>query len=179
MRWAKTNGRRHRAMSGRQRQLGWRAMTGLAFCGAATGFTVPAIASSLVQQEKREPAVRLLPAPRLPSSETDPTPSVAIPSAPPSVAQPSPLGMSKLEQKEFRRLQRSYRAAAKKDGLGASAPAAAPGYVPAPTTSPSPAPSSPPPAKQPEGREPKASAEGGRTGGVEGPQQSSSPPKQK
>jgi hypothetical protein len=64
---------------GKQPHLGPRAFLGLALCGAALGFTVPAIASSLIQQERRQPAVRLLPAPHLPRTPVQPTGTSAVP----------------------------------------------------------------------------------------------------
>jgi hypothetical protein len=74
----------------RRSHLGWRSLASLVFCGAVAGFAIPTIASSLVQQVKHEPAVRLLPAPRLPASETQPAPpdSVPIPTPAPSPIQP-------------------------------------------------------------------------------------------
>ncbi len=60
-----------------QSQIGWRALLALAATGALAGFTVPAIASSLIQQERHQPSVRLLRAPRIPPSETQTPPSEA------------------------------------------------------------------------------------------------------
>jgi hypothetical protein len=52
--------------------IGWRALLALTFSGAVAGFALPAIISSLIRQERHQPTVRLLRAPRLPSSETQP-----------------------------------------------------------------------------------------------------------
>lgn len=164
------------SMTAKHSQLGWRIMTGLVLCGAAAGFTVPAIGSSLVQQEKREPAVRLLPAPRLPSSETQPIPSTTLPVEPVPTAPPRPLGLSRAEQREFRQFQHSYKTI-KKDEPGTSAPAA-PVYVPTVPTS-SPPSSSSTPKKQPTAKGPKASTGSGQTGGTEAQPPSSPQSKQK
>jgi hypothetical protein len=92
---------------GTQSQIGWRALLTLACCGATAGFAVPAIVSSLVQQERRQPSVRLLRAPRLPSSETQiPLPESAIASGrrAGSIAVPRPL-----TRRELRELERKER----------------------------------------------------------------------
>lgn len=60
-----------------QSHVGWRALLALVCSGALAGFVVPTIASSLVRQERRQPSVRLLRAPRLPASETQITPPEA------------------------------------------------------------------------------------------------------
>jgi hypothetical protein len=89
----------------RRSHLGWRSLASLVFCGAVAGFAIPTIASSLVQQVKHEPAVRLLPAPRLPASETQPVPpnSVPIPTPAPypiqTVRAPKALTRRELERK--------------------------------------------------------------------------------
>lgn len=96
-------------MARKQSQIGWRALAALTCSGAAIGFAVPAIAILLVHQEEQQPAVRLLPAPRLPRSETQPPPTYtsATPSAPP-VPVPRPRGLTthQLEQKARRAASR-------------------------------------------------------------------------
>ncbi len=94
-------------MSNQRSQIGWRALTGLAFCGAALGFTVPAIGTSLAQQERQQPPVRLLPAPRIPPSEAQPesTGTTPLPTVP---AQVKPLRAIRAEQKMIRRLHESH-----------------------------------------------------------------------
>jgi hypothetical protein len=47
-------------------RLGARTIAALVLSGAAVGFAVPALASSLIRQERHQPHVRLLPAPRIP-----------------------------------------------------------------------------------------------------------------
>ncbi len=90
---------------GAQAKIGWRALLALACSGALAGFTVPAIATSLVQQEKQQPKVRLLRAPRIPSSETQiPSPesrTSAIQQTAP-IRAPQPLTLSQLEKKARR-----------------------------------------------------------------------------
>jgi hypothetical protein len=90
---------------GTEAKIGWRALFALAFSGVLAGFTVPAIATSLVQQEKQQPKVRLLRAPRLPSSETQlPSPesrTSAIQQTAP-IRTPQPLTLSQLEKKARR-----------------------------------------------------------------------------
>jgi len=90
---------------GTQAKIGWRALLALACSGTLAGFTVPAIATSLVQQEKQQPKVRLLRAPRIPSSETQiPSPEPRTPAiqhtAP--IRAPQPLTLSQLEKKARR-----------------------------------------------------------------------------
>jgi hypothetical protein len=60
-------------VSGRSSHLRPRGLVALVLCGAAIGFTLPAIAKSFIQQERREPDVRLLPAPHVPRIETQST----------------------------------------------------------------------------------------------------------
>lgn len=90
---------------GAQAKIGWRALLALACSGALAGFTVPAIATSLVQQEKQQPKVRLLRAPRIPSSETQiPVPesrTSALTHTTP-IRAPQPLTLSQLEKKARR-----------------------------------------------------------------------------
>lgn len=90
---------------GTEAKIGWRALFALACSGTLAGFTVPAIATSLVQQEKQQPKVRLLRAPRLPSSETQiPSPesrTSAIQKTTP-IRAPQPLTLSQLEKKARR-----------------------------------------------------------------------------
>lgn len=96
-----------------RRQIGWRALLALACSGAVAGFTLPAIASSLVQQERQQPAVRLLRAPRLPSSETQ------IPQSE-SAAPPEPktgLTLHQLEQRARRTAPRIPSARAKHQSI--------------------------------------------------------------
>jgi hypothetical protein len=160
-------------MTSNYSQPGWRVLTSLAFCGAAAGFIVPAIGSSLVQQEKRQPAVRLLPAPRLPASETEPSLPGGRPDVPPPAANMKPLRISKLEQQELRQFQRDYRAEIKRATRGASGPVVSPTpYTPTPAPPAAPANSNPPKStsgKQPGSTEkqPKTSTGSGDTGGTE------------
>jgi len=89
---------------GIQAKIGWRALLALACSGTLAGFTVPAIATSLVQQEKQQPKVRLLRAPRIPSSETQipsPESKAAIQHTAP-IRAPQPLTLSQLEKKARR-----------------------------------------------------------------------------
>lgn len=73
-------------------------MTALAFCGAVAGFMLPTIASSLVQQVKHEPAVRLLPVPRTPASAT----------LPPSPATPAEQSTAPVTRLTTKQLERKY-----------------------------------------------------------------------
>ena len=98
-----------------QAKIGWRAMLALACSGTLVGFTVPAIATSLVQQEKQQPKVRLLRAPRIPSSETRPPQNE-------SAARPrsqTGLTLSQLEQRARRTAPRIPSARANRQSLAA------------------------------------------------------------
>lgn len=88
-----------------QSRIGWRGLLALGCSGAVAGFTVPAIASSLIQQERRQPSVRLLRAPHLSTSETQiPQPESEI--APGARTTPSktpqPLTLGQLEKRARR-----------------------------------------------------------------------------
>lgn len=61
-------------MRRRGSQVGGRALLALACSGAALGFAVPALATSLIHEERKQPAVRLLPAFKVPKSATQPPP---------------------------------------------------------------------------------------------------------
>lgn len=98
---------------GTQAKIGWRALLALACSGTLAGFTVPAIATSLVQQEKQQPKVRLLRAPRLPSSETRPPQSESA--APPRSQ--TGLTLSQLEQRARRTAPRIPSARANRQSL--------------------------------------------------------------
>ncbi len=116
-------------MAGGRSRLGWRGLAGLAISGAAVGFTVPAIGSSLAQRERRQPAIRLLPAPRVPPSETQPSPSDTGPASSVPSLPVRPLGPSRAELQSLRREQRTHHIVA------------VPQKVEAPTSSDSPTPS--------------------------------------
>jgi hypothetical protein len=76
--------------------LGWRSLTILVLCGAVAGFAVPTIASSLVQQVRHEPGVRLLPAPHTPTSAT-------VQAAPPTPASQANAPVTRLTTKQLER----------------------------------------------------------------------------
>ena len=99
-------------MASARQQLGWRALAGLGLCGVVVGFALPAIAGSLIRRERQQPAVRLLPAPRLPGSETQPTSPPQTPTLPLSTPRVRPLGLSARERRELRRYEETRRAAA-------------------------------------------------------------------
>jgi hypothetical protein len=98
---------------GTQAKIGWRALLALACSGTLAGFTVPAIATSLVQQEKQQPKVRLLRAPRLPSSETRPLQSESA--APPESQ--TGLTLSQLERRVRRTAPRIPSARANRQSI--------------------------------------------------------------
>jgi hypothetical protein len=79
--------------------LGWRAMIGLLCCGAATGFALPAIASSLTSHEGHQRSVRILPLPRVPTDETQlPIPPVSSHPTPYGGRPIKPLSQRQLKQ---------------------------------------------------------------------------------
>jgi hypothetical protein len=55
-----------------RRTLGWRALAGLVCSGAVAGFAVPVAAISLARHGRQQPTVRLLPAPPIPKTTTQP-----------------------------------------------------------------------------------------------------------
>jgi hypothetical protein len=100
-------------MGSTRTRLGWQALVGVGLCGAVVGFAVPSIAASLIRRERQQPSVRLLPAPRLPESETRPSlPGEATPSTPATLTPSRKLGMSKAERRALSRLRQSGRATA-------------------------------------------------------------------
>ena len=151
-------------MSSSHSQVGWRALTALAFCGAAVGFTVPAIGTSLAQQEKQQPAVRLLPAPHIPPSETQPEPTGTTP-LPTTPVRIRPLRPTRAEQRLTQRLRESR--------VGMAGKVQAPQRAQAPTEAVPPKAEGPVPATSKEGKsggtEPKARTEPRETGGPQAP----------
>lgn len=151
-------------MSSRYSQMGWRALTALAFCGAAVGFTVPAIGTSLARQERQQPAVRLLPAPHIPPSETQPEPTGTTP-LPTAPARIKPLQPIRAEQRLTQRLRESH--------VGIASKVKVPQQAQAPTEAAPPKAERPTPSASKEGKsggtEPKARTEPRETGGTQAP----------
>lgn len=98
---------------GAHAKIGWRALLALACSGALAGFAVPAIATSLVQQEKQQPNVRLLRAPRIPSSEARPPQSESATPPEPQTG----LTLSQLEQRARRTTPRISSARANRQSI--------------------------------------------------------------
>ncbi|MFI4990111.1 MAG: hypothetical protein ACHQHO_04245 [Solirubrobacterales bacterium] len=87
---------------GRSR-ISLRALLGLVLCGALAGYTLPALASSLIRQEKRQPDVRLLPTPparvEQPSPEPEQTDEATTPITIAPGKRPKPLTRAQLKRK--------------------------------------------------------------------------------
>lgn len=136
-------------------QLGWRALVGIGLCGAVVGFAIPAIASSLVRRERQQPKVRLLPAPKLPETEPQPSPTEGetSPAVPPATLRARRLGAGKARRSGLRQLERAQRAAAGERAVapapGSSTPpeSSAPAQSDSPTTKRQGGTSSPPPTR--------------------------------
>lgn len=119
-------------------RLGARTLAALVLSGAAVGFAVPALASSLIRQERHQPAVRLLPAPRIPRGAS-PTvqPETTVPGSAPITIQRRRLRVltpAQLERKTPRpqsRLAGAPRVTRRAAPITAPSPATAP-VAPAP-----------------------------------------------
>ncbi len=125
----------------RTAQLSWRALAGIGLCGAVVGFAIPAIASSLVRRERQQPNVRLLPAPKLPESEPQPSENGGEtgPVIPPATIRARRLGAGKARRSGLRELERAQRGAAGQRVLAPAAGTSTPSEPSAPPRSDSPA----------------------------------------
>lgn len=128
------------------------------------GFTVPAIGTSLAQQERQQPSVRLLPAPHIPPSETqtEPAGTTPLPTAPVRIR---PLQPIRAEQKLTQRLRESH--VGMTSHVNGSPRAQAPPEAAPPKTE-GPTPTTPKEGR-PGGTQPKATTEPGKTGGTQAP----------